>query len=372
MRRNLSPPSRIPIFLLVLLFPALAQAQLDDRQITIHTSGDVARARGALVAFVWGGAGIPSGRLPAITRDVPSPLDGLHNLRRVDELRTDMDGGEQGFAYHFVPREANGRLVIVHNGHTCSLEGFGIRETIDALLAARYGVLAVYMPHLRPGDCRPPNHDFLFTDARYASAAGSPLRYFLEPVAVSLNYLRMKPRVDHFPLYREVNMVGLSGGGWVTTVYAAIDPRIRHSVSVAGSIPLASRAGSSVGDLEQTLEDFYRVAGYPDLYLLGSRETHREQLWILNRNDDCCFGARFDLFRDPAGRPWEEVMRGHESDVRLALRGLAPAGDFRLVIDETATSHMISPFALDQILAALDGGRRGSFRAPAARATMGK
>ena len=49
----------------------------------------------------------------------------------------------------------------------------------------------------------------------------------------------------------------------------AVDPTIRYSFPVAGSIPLYLRTGGSVGDKEQYLEEFYRIAGYPDLYVLG-------------------------------------------------------------------------------------------------------
>ena len=36
-------------------------------------------------------------------------------------------------------------------------------------------------------------------------------------------------------------MIGLSGGGWTTTVAAAIDPRVGLSIPVAGSLPFDMR-----------------------------------------------------------------------------------------------------------------------------------
>jgi hypothetical protein len=350
------------LFLALLLVPAAARGQLDDSRITINSVAEAGLRRQALISFVWGSGGFPFNTLAAPTLGVPSPLDGLPNVRRVDELRTRMDAGVEGIAYHFVPQQTNGRLVIVHNGHSCALTENGVRETIAALLAANYAVLAVFMPRLTPYDCAAAPHDPLFTDPALAPAFGSPLRYFLEPVAASINYLRMRSQVDHFPLYREIDMVGISGGGWTTTVYAALDTRIRVSVAVAGTMPLYSRAGSSMGDLEQTLDDFYRIAGYPDLYLLGSRTLGRSQVWLLNRHDTCCFGERADMYRDPAERPWDEVVRDYEAEVRQGLVGPAPAGTFRLVIDETAESHLISPFAIDVILSELARSSRGPRR----------
>src|SRR5437763_4421549 len=115
------------------------------------------------------------------------------------------------------------------------------------------------MPHMRPGDCAG-GHDAMFATT---NTIGSPIKYFLEPTAVSLNYLKSSDRAGGFPKYRAFHMVGLSGGGWTTTVYAAIDPTIRCSFPVAGTIPLYLRSGGSVGDREQFEPSFYGMAGYP-------------------------------------------------------------------------------------------------------------
>src|SRR5262245_4090580 len=147
-------------------------------------------------------------------------------------------------------------------------------------------------------------------------------------------------------------MIGLSGGGWTTTVYAAIDPTIRLSLPVAGTIPLWLRSGGSVGDTEQTLSSFYQIAGYPDLYVLGSYGTGRKQVQILNRRDDCCFGER----QHQGKASYDDAVREYERQVRLALVKLG--GAFRLEIDEAAPSHMISWNALvNTILAELNGAR---------------
>src|SRR5205085_148225 len=100
-------------------------------------------------------------------------------------------------------------------------------------------------------------HDKMFS----LTTEGSPMKFFLEPVAVCVNYALARDRK-----MRDVTMIGLSGGGWTTTLYAAVDTRVRLSIPVAGSLPLYLRWGGSVGDTEQFLESFYRIAGYPDLY----------------------------------------------------------------------------------------------------------
>lgn len=70
--------------------------------------------------------------------------------------------------------------------------------------------------------------------------------------------------------YGRVHLLGLSGGGRTATLYAALDPRITTTVSVAGSLPLYLRTGESIGDIEQTLPELYAVAGQLDLYMLNA------------------------------------------------------------------------------------------------------
>ena len=56
---------------------------------------------------------------------------------------------------------------------------------------------------------------------------GKRNQILLEPVATVLNYLETQSHAGSFPAIRDISMVGLSGGGWTTTVYAALDPRIK-------------------------------------------------------------------------------------------------------------------------------------------------
>src|SRR3989442_3598257 len=199
------------------------------------------------------------------------------------------------------------------------------------------------MPHQRPGDCTG-GHDAMFQ----LSTPGSPIKYFLEPTVLSLNYLQRRSRSDHFPKYRAFHMIGLSGGGWTTTIYAAIDPRIRCSFPVAGTIPLYLRTGGSVGDREQFEPSFYRIAGYPDLYVLGAHGRGRKQVQVLVRRDDCCFGETQHDAKS-AGMGYAEAMHEYEGRVQAVLREIG-AGSFRLEIDETAPSHMISHHAIENVL----------------------
>ena len=340
----------------------VADPLLDDHLITIHSAADVANKRHALIQFIWGAGGFPNAKMPSlVSKGVQSPVQHLENLERVDRIDISMDANQTGLAYHFIPVRKINRLVVVHHGHVCSFDdspavtddGYGMQRTINGLLLDGYSVLAVYMPHFNPFDCGQVSHTSMFSIA----TTGSPMKFFLEPMAVSLNYLQSKSAADKFPVYQDFSMTGLSGGGWTTTVYAAIDPRIKLSLPVAGTIPLYLRSGGSVGDTEQFLSSFYNIAGYPDLYVLGSYGAGRKQVQILNRRDRCCFGQ---TQHDPVatGMPYDVAMRSYELNVRDALAKL-DNGYFRLEIDEASNSHQISHNAVvNTILAELNGGRR--------------
>jgi len=313
---------------------------VDDRAITVTSAASAQIKREQIIRYIWGAAGFPKNTKPAsIEKNAKSPIAKLKNAKSIETYTIKMEAGQENTTHHFIPAKPNGKLIVLQHGHACTFDdaddprGGGMGEAVDQLLAGGFGVLAAYMPHMRPTQCRTMSHAALF-DLKMND--GSALKFFLEPAAISLNALR--------PRYKEVHMAGLSGGGWTTTLYAAIDTSIRTSYPVAGTIPLYLRIGGSVGDKEQYLDEFYKIAGYPDLYMLGA--MGRKQLQILNRKDDCCFGEAQHHARR-VGAAYESALRVYEKDVK---RTLGANGRFELIIDETAPRHMISPEAVKIML----------------------
>jgi hypothetical protein len=320
---------------------------VNDRALTTSTH-TAKQKREAIIRYIWGEAGFPSAMPAAIEKNASSPVKDLKNAASVETFTIRMEADQENTTHHFLPKRSNGRLIVLQHGHACTFDdaqdprGAGMAKAIDTLLGEGYAVLAAYMPHMRPDDCRTVPHAQMFD---LAVKSGSPLKFFLEPVAISLNALKGR--------YKEVNMAGLSGGGWTTTLYAAIDPSIRCSFPIAGSIPLYLRTGGSVGDKEQFLEEFYSIANYPDLYLLGAYGRGRKQIQILNRRDDCCFGEAQHKMT-PAGLSYESALRIYEKQVQEALGTL---GRFRLDIDDSAPRHMISAEAVRIMLRELEQAR---------------
>lgn len=309
-----------------------------DSLITVHSAADVAARRARLTAYVWKGAGLPT-RLPRVQAGVSVPLlRALPHLHRVDELTVPLAYGMSSRVYHALPRPPwNGRFAIYHNGH--GEPAGAMLTTVAALLQRGYSVLIHAMPNMHWNAPSPAGRGGVSHDqfARMESARFSALTFFLDPVAVALNHAL----TVHRPT--SVQMIGLSGGGWTTTVYAAIDPRVTRSYPVAGSLPFylrgaAPNVASSTGDWEQrrdTLPGFYGAAGYLDLYVMAAAGPGRRQLQILNRFDPCCFSGV-----------------GHRSYAPAVTQraGLIGGGGWDLLEDATHDEHTISPYALSVIL----------------------
>ena len=131
----------------------------------------------------------------------------------------------------YYPTGIGDTLVIYHNGHettTCTPNYDGV---VDRLNRLGYDVMEMMMPligcNTRAG--LPTSHAYFETLERRGD--NGTLRYFIEPVALAASYAK---RVLG---YKHVAMVGLSGGGWTTTLSAAAVTDIDLSIPVAGSVP---------------------------------------------------------------------------------------------------------------------------------------
>lgn len=135
------------------------------------------------------------------------------------------------------PTRRSDTLVVLHQGHNapCVLPGGDpdYDGSVDWLNQLGYDVMNHHMPTFQPNANNP--YGVACDHAWFAQfeAQGAPVigRFFLEPVVRSINY------AVGVLGYKRVVMTGLSGGGWTTTLLAAIDPRIALSAPVAGSLP---------------------------------------------------------------------------------------------------------------------------------------
>jgi alpha-beta hydrolase superfamily lysophospholipase len=317
------------------LRPAAEPPRVELALLTLRTPADVERRRRELIRLIWGKDALPSRGPDSVEAGAGDPrFADLPGVARAERLRVRMDFGIDSTIVHLVPERPNGTLVLVHGGHGDDL---ALSDAIGRLIERGYAVAAFAMP-LYGGNSRPAvragqlgrivldNHDKL---RLVQPAEGLAEQYLLEPVPVVLNRLA--------PLYRSVAMVGLSGGGWTTTLAAALDPRISKSFPVAGSSPPDIAPAGVWPEFEQSDPALYARFSYLDLYTLGAAGRGRRQLQILNEYDDCCFAGR-----------------GAESySAAVAARARRLGGRYDLLIDSTHSRHQLSPWAMERILAGL-------------------
>jgi hypothetical protein len=297
--------------------------------IHIKDEDDLKRKRQELVRIIWGDNYQQDRKPFRVVQSINDErIEELKGIERTDRLEVDMEHGIKSFAYLFNPQ--SGRpLAIYHQGHDGSF--FIGKETIQSFIDQGYMVLCFSMPLL--GDNNQPTINVSgigpieFTEHDRLKFVDHPIQYFMEPVLEGMNFVQDQYEPEH------VVMIGYSGGGWSTTLYAAIDPRIDLSFPVAGSLPIVLRNQQDWGDFEQTFPDLYQEVNYLDLYILGSSGRNRAQIQILNQFDSCCFSGTKSLF--------------YETDIAKISTSLG--GNFAVYLDDSHKSHLISPAALEII-----------------------
>ena len=87
-----------------------------------------------------------------------------------------------------------------------------------------------------------------------------------------------------------VAVTGLSGGGWQSIFFGALDPRVKLCVPVAGYASFITRAYEydDLGDSEQSPTDMAALIDYTHLTAM---RAPRPTLLIFNSKDNCCFAS---------------------------------------------------------------------------------
>lgn len=304
--------------------------------ISISRPHDIQRSRDTLISLLWGDSTLPKQLPSEVTKNFHDDrCKEFASLSRIDRIVVDMEFGIQSVVYHFLPIKPNHEIVIYHQGH--SGDFFRSKDQINALLDSGYSVAAFCMPlfgmNNKPtvnlpglGTLRLTRHDHF---KLLNPEDGHPVKYFIEPVIAVINYLEKKHNIS------SVSMIGISGGGWTTTLAAALDTRIKMSFPVAGSLPLYLRNDSDWGDYEQTAPQIYRAVNYLEMYIMGSYGQGRMQVQILNQFDTCCFyGTKSETYKE---------------FVKEKVKSLG-AGGFDLFLDDSHKEHKISERAIGHIL----------------------
>ena len=316
-----------------------------DSLIKIDSKSDIDQKRSLLTEFFWGVESFQRVKhiktLPEVEFDIyDSNYKDFQNLKRIDRLTVEMEYGINSISYLFIPKQSNEKLILYHQGHGGDFI-LG-KDTIQFFLDRNFTVVAMAMPLLgmnnQPiveidclGEMTLTSHKKL---GLLETDSFNPMKLFLDPIQINLNFL------DKEYNFKRYSMIGLSGGGWTTVVYSAIDERISDSFSVGGSIPFYLRVDSrDMGDYEQTNIELYKNVNYLELYVLSAYGDGRQHIQIFNKNDPCCFSG-------DGNETYEFVIKD-----RISQLG---KGDFQIFIDDSHKEHKISENVLGIILKSIN------------------
>lgn len=326
-----------------------------SERISFYSEMDLIQKRSEMIDYIWMGSGFPT-KYPEIDDDVQiDNFDDIQSLQKIDKFTVRMDFGENAnkflrsvdsemisISYLFYAENPKETLIVYHQGHG-EQSISDDKNIVKFFLDKGYSILVFSMP------AREQNNEPIVDTAKFGRLKLSthnhfqvidneyfhPLKFFLEPIAVTLNY------VEKYSDYENIHMLGLSGGGWTTVVYSALDPRISQSYSVAGAFPMYMRDKSNLGDYEQTISEFYSIVNYEELFVMSGYGHDRKSTQIFNYNDPCCFQA--EIYEKS---PYGELINNKLSDLG--------AGEFRVVLDRSAKTHEISDFALKTIISEIE------------------
>ena len=350
---------RLSALFLLLLCHSLVKAQApedvlpawDKDTISIHSPKDAERLRQEIKTYVWGDSA-EAGKMQfeenvRLRRDLPGEYTKLRHLRSADRLTIPLRNGFNSIVYLLHPKKSNGSHIplIYHSGHQVVFfredhnnnDSVGCATSVlEFFLEKGFDIIGISMPLVgyntfpptvtesgREFSIHKNTHDDLFQLER-------PFYYFLEPVKASVDFFSQRQG------YRKFIMMGLSGGGWTTTLYSAIDTRIWLSFPVAGSIPNPLRTQPrDKGDKEQYDPGFYDRFNYSTLYALAAEGPGRMTCQILNQQDNCCFAFDADKFWAP--------------NVRARLSEMDEPGQYEFYFDTCAPYHKVSAVAIQII-----------------------
>jgi hypothetical protein len=295
--------------------------------ISIKSYNDATLKRSQLINYIWKSDSLPEDFPYKIEKNfVSTNFQNIENLKYIEKIHITQILDVNSYPYLFIPIESNNKLIIYHHGHDGDFTL--AKNYIISLINDGFSVLAFSMPltgnnntpivnHPNFGKLQLSYHDDL---ELFASNEFSPIKLFLEPIIISLNY------VDENYDFESYSMIGISGGGWTTLLSAAIDERISKSYSVAGSLPFFMRTNlQDLGDFEQRDPSLYQITNYLELYIMAGSGQDRKHIQILNKNDPCCFSV------SSQPKYVDEIQK---------LQSLPL--DFELWIDESHNEHKIS------------------------------
>ena len=211
----------------------------------------------------------------------------------------------------YEPEKLSGKVPVILNVNGHFGEGKSYRhKQLRAINQAKRGMLALNIEWIGMGQLQGPGYPHgLMNQLDLCGTSG--LAPFYLNMSRALDAALSLPNADP----ERVAVTGLSGGGWQSIFFSALDTRVKLGVPVAGYASYRTRAYefADLGDSEQTPTD---LAALADFTHLTAMRAPRPTLLIFNSKDDCCFasGRALPPLLD-AAQPIFKLL-GHEDALR--------------------------------------------------------
>ena len=236
------------------------------------------------------------GNLAKYWRSTPSKIEWDEVIEdlpeyRIKKFRFEILPGWFCPALLYEPKNLNNDqklpVVINVNGHDPKGKAAPYKQ-IRCIHQARNGMIAVNVEWIGMGQFH--NRMSHYKLAQLDLCGVSGLAPFYLNVSRALDAALTHPNADP----ERVAVAGLSGGGWQTIFFSALDTRVKLANPVAGysSFKTRARHTSDLGDSEQTPNDLATLADYTHLTALLA---DRALLLTKNAKDKCCFAAPHSL-----------------------------------------------------------------------------
>lgn len=332
-----------------------------DLELHIATETDANNLRTTLIASVFNGGGLPT-ITPTSTTSYTgvmhicnsANLTGFSTITRYAFATNDIDGFTWTNRCYLIETSAtsNGNLIINCQGHITD-SSTAHESLMNDALAAGYDVLFVALCISSNDNTETNPNITLQSTGGHDQIASTGL----DRVGYNALELYLFDKVSAINLlvgnYTDIYMCGISGGGWCTTIMAALDTRIKRAVAVRGYLPRCfkddvfnlegdyEQGGSLFKQLRTTsrIYDLYSDISYIDMVLMGTTGA-RVFHGTSHRTDSCCFKGLSYLY-------WRQPIR------RLAETW---GGDFYHYVDTDASrsTHAYSVFDTAEIFKVFD------------------
>lgn len=308
--------------------------------LTVQTPEAVEEMRHRLAALVYGAGG----RAPVVPRydysetTITIGLSNLAGVSRVIRYYLSHRPGVLSYLYLLKPEEpVAGRALIYHHGFAGNFLQHS--DFLEKALSEGFTIVALdqfgYGENAREAPCEFDPDPECQANLQYdLEKLNTPLAIHLEPVLAGVDLL-----VSQGAAVETVDAIGFSAGAGTIVLAATVEPRLRRTVAVAGTLPYYLREGQDAPIGVADYPPLRAAAGMMDQYLLGAVGEGRAQLHLFNRYDRCCF-------RNGKGGLYSPVLE--ERLTRLDL-----GGRFEVAIDETHARHKISDWGAKTVLSFL-------------------